>query len=46
LAQDYDLEKCIMMANAIGAIIVTKRGAITASPEKKELGLCSILIQS
>ncbi|MGQ9721416.1 MAG: carbohydrate kinase family protein [Candidatus Jordarchaeum sp.] len=37
LVKKWDLEKCITVANAIGALVVTKRGAITALPDKKEL---------
>jgi len=37
LCKGWDLEKCVTVANAIGALVVTKRGAITAMPYKKEL---------
>jgi len=37
LAKHWDLEKCATVANAIGALVVTKRGAITALPCKEEL---------
>lgn len=37
LIKEWDLEKCIRVANAIGALVVTKRGAITALPNKEEL---------
>jgi len=37
LCKNWDLEKCVTVANAIGALVVTKRGAITALPSKKEL---------
>jgi len=37
LCKGWDLEKCVTVANAIGAMVVTKRGAITAMPYKKEL---------
>jgi sugar/nucleoside kinase (ribokinase family) len=37
LAKDWDLEKCVIVANAIGALVVTKRGAITALPSREEL---------
>jgi ribokinase len=32
LCRDWDLEKCVTVSNAIGALAVTKRGGITASP--------------
>lgn len=37
LCRGWDLETCATVANAIGALVVTKRGAITAMPNKKEL---------
>lgn len=37
LCKDWDLQKCAIVANAIGALVVTKRGAITALPRKEEL---------
>jgi len=37
LCRGWDLEKCATVANAIGALVVTKRGAITAMPHKEEL---------
>jgi len=37
LCRGWDLEKCATVANAIGALVVTKRGAITAMPYKQEL---------
>ena len=37
LCEGWDLEKCITVANAVGAMVVTKRGAITAMPNKTEL---------
>jgi len=37
LCKGWDLEKCVTVANAIGAMVVTKRGAITAMPYKEEL---------
>lgn len=37
LLKNWDLEKCVKIANAVGALVVTKRGAITALPYKKEL---------
>ena len=37
LIKEWDLEKCITVANAIGALVVTRRGAITALPSKQEL---------
>jgi sugar/nucleoside kinase (ribokinase family) len=33
----WDLETCVTVANAVGALVVTKRGAITALPYKDEL---------
>ncbi len=37
LLKNWDLEKCVKIANAVGALVVTKRGAITALPYRKEL---------
>ncbi|MCS7120122.1 MAG: sugar kinase [Candidatus Bathyarchaeota archaeon] len=37
LCRGWRLEECITVANAIGALIVTRRGAITAMPRKDEL---------
>ena len=37
LCKGWELEKCARVANAIGAMVVTKRGAITALPHKDEL---------
>jgi sugar/nucleoside kinase (ribokinase family) len=37
LCKGWDLEKCVTVANAIGAMVVTKRGAITAMPYKHQL---------
>jgi sugar/nucleoside kinase (ribokinase family) len=37
LCKDWDLQKCATVANAIGALVVTKRGAIAALPRKEEL---------
>ena len=37
LLKDWDLEKCVKVANAVGALVVTKRGAITALPYRDEL---------
>jgi sugar/nucleoside kinase (ribokinase family) len=37
LIQRWDLETCITVANAVGAFVVTKRGAITALPTRGEL---------
>ncbi len=37
LIKNWDLKKCITVANAIGALIVTRRGAITALPNREEL---------
>ncbi|MEM1507358.1 MAG: sugar kinase [Candidatus Bathyarchaeia archaeon] len=33
----WDLEKCVKIANAVGAFVVTKHGAITALPYREEL---------
>lgn len=37
LCKGFDPEKCIKIANAVGALVVTKHGAITALPYKNEL---------
>ena len=37
LIKNWDLKKCITVANAIGALTVTRRGAITALPNGEEL---------
>lgn len=37
LLRGWDLEKCVTVANAVGALVVTKHGAITALPYKDEL---------
>jgi len=37
LVEGWDLETCAVAANAFGALIVTKRGAITAMPFRNEL---------
>jgi len=37
LLRGWDLEKCAMVANAVGALVVTKHGAITALPYRDEL---------
>lgn len=37
LIKNWDLNKCIKVANAMGALVVTRRGAITALPNKEEL---------
>ena len=37
LCKDWDLNKCVTVANAIGALTVTKLGAITALPYREEL---------
>jgi sugar/nucleoside kinase (ribokinase family) len=37
LCRGWDLETCATVANTIGATVVTKRGAITAMPSKKDL---------
>jgi sugar/nucleoside kinase (ribokinase family) len=37
LCRGWGLETCATVANAIGALVVTRRGAITAMPNKKDL---------
>jgi len=37
LVREWDLHTCLLVANAVGALVVTKRGAITALPYKHEL---------
>jgi sugar/nucleoside kinase (ribokinase family) len=37
LLNEWDLTTCCKVANAVGALVVTKRGAITALPYKREL---------
>ena len=37
LCKGWELEKCITVANAVGALVVTKHGAITAMPYREEL---------
>lgn len=37
LLKGWDLEKCVTVANAVGALVVTKHGAITALPYRNEL---------
>lgn len=37
LCKGWDPETCIKIANAVGALVVTKHGAITALPYKNEL---------
>jgi len=37
ILKEWDLETCVIVANAVGALVVTKRGAITALPYKNEL---------
>ncbi len=37
LLKGWDLEKCVTVANAVGALVVTKHGAITALPYRDEL---------
>jgi len=37
LFRGWDIEKCATVANAIGALVVTRRGAITAMPYEQEL---------
>lgn len=38
LAKGWDLEKCAIIANAVGGLVVTKIGATTAMPTRVELG--------
>ena len=37
LYKDWSIEQCITVANAVGALVVTKPGAITALPYRDEL---------
>lgn len=37
LLKGWELKKCVTVANAVGALVVTKLGAITALPYKNEL---------
>ncbi|MCX8170563.1 MAG: sugar kinase [Candidatus Bathyarchaeota archaeon] len=37
IIRGWDLEKCVKIANAVGAFVVTKHGAITALPYREEL---------
>jgi sugar/nucleoside kinase (ribokinase family) len=37
LLRGFELKECATIANAVGALVVTKRGAITALPYKDEL---------
>ncbi len=37
ILKGWNLETCVTVANAVGALVVTKRGAITALPYKDEL---------
>jgi len=37
LVRGWSLEKCVTVANAIGALVVTRRGAITALPDREQL---------
>ena len=37
LLRGWDLETCVTVANAVGALVVTKPGAITALPYRSEL---------
>jgi 2-dehydro-3-deoxygluconokinase len=37
LLKGWDLKTCVTAANAVGALVVTKHGAITALPYKNEL---------
>ncbi len=39
LVKGWDLKTCVTVANAVGALVVTKRGAITALPHKNELNV-------
>jgi fructokinase len=39
LVKGLSLEACLTVANAVGALTVTKRGAITALPTRAELGV-------
>jgi len=36
ICKGWELERCIRMANAVGGLVVTKHGAITALPYKNE----------
>jgi sugar/nucleoside kinase (ribokinase family) len=35
--KEWDLKTCVTVANAVGALVVTKHGAITALPYKEDL---------
>jgi sugar/nucleoside kinase (ribokinase family) len=37
LTRGWSLDTCVAVANAVGALVVTKRGAITALPTRAEL---------
>jgi len=37
ICEGWDLEKSVTVANAVGALVVTRRGAITAMPYRTEL---------
>jgi len=37
LCRGWELERCVKVANAVGALVVTKHGAIAALPYKNEL---------
>jgi len=37
LARGWELEKCVTVANAVGGLVVTRIGAITAMPARAEL---------
>lgn len=37
LIRGWDLERCVKVANAVGALVVTKHGAITTLPYRDEL---------
>ena len=37
ICEGWDLEKSVTVANAVGALVVTRRGAITAMPYRAEL---------
>jgi len=39
LLKGWDLDTCLTVANAVGALVVTKPGAITALPYKDELNI-------
>jgi len=37
ICKGWDLEKSVTVANAVGGLVVTRRGAITAMPYRTEL---------